>query len=296
MFDGVRGLVAGGLAILVAGCAVNPAFSDSEPGTTGAAGSMSVGSTSGTESTETATAGPTTTSMGATTGGTATGATSTGIELTTTGEVSATTTIGETTDTGSTTELETSDTSSSSGPPMEVMVEIVADIATCVLLPFNALPHGGPAECEDLVTKELMVPPDQTYGMIVDQSFNDAGGRAARVYMRFDLSSIPPGAQLLAATLELQVVLPLMKSGQLWRSESFDAAMLATGAPGLLDGEVDLGATMAGQILQVALLGTIPQPTPPWLYLGIAPQDPNPVVYMNRTSSSPPKLKIVYLQ
>lgn len=212
-----------------------------------------------------------------------------------TAESSEATLEPDTTGTSTSFGVATEDTGSQ---PVEYTDEIVGDLATCVLDLEAKQPYGPPAECELLVTKELVVDPKDTYGMIVDKAFIDADNRPAWAVLRFDLGALA-GAQLLSATLTLTVIISdaVPTSGRIHRATAFDAGTLATEPP-LLDGggQVDIGLTSSNQTVELMITELVPEPPPQFLYLAIEPVSELPVVYMNGTSTAPPMLTAHYIK
>ena len=288
-----------GTWVLLGGCAIdNPVFGLADSlsrgdTTTSGSDASSTSSTSSTSSASSASSASISSGLEPTSSSD-TGVVGTGTSAVTAGS-SETTLEPGTTGTSTSSGVATEDTGSQ---PVEYTEEIVSDLATCVLDPQAKQPYGPPFLCELLVTQELMVGPDDTYGMIVDKAFIDAGGRPAWAVLRFDLGALAD-AQLLSATLTLTVILSDDEpdSGRIHRATAFDAGTLFTEPP-LLDGggQVDIGLTKFGQAVELTITELVPEPPPQFLYLAIEPLSESPVVYMNGTSDAPPVLKVHYIK
>lgn len=266
-----------GLLLATGGCLVlNPAYGGDEGG--GGFGSTSGQPTSGVDASSTGSSGD-----AGSVGGTAAVEESTGFEGT--GMV-ATTATGSTGDDTTTTAVE---------PGMAV---IPADIATCVLQPFMVLPYQGPEQCEFLVTVELVQDPAQRDGLIIDKQFDDAQGRPAWGVLRFDLSQVPDGATITAASLALTVsASPYQNfgvgaSGRLRSAAPFDAMTLAVGPPVVGPGDVPIGATNPGELKVLDVTALVGPPGMSAAHLVIEPEDANGRIYMNKTSDAPPTLTV----
>jgi hypothetical protein len=266
-----------GLATVMGGCLVpNPSYVDG----TGAAGSTTDASASGTTATGT-------TDGAGTIGGTGTGGESTTEEVT--GAV-VTTGVDAT---GGSTGVDTSGTTG----VQPGSADIPADIATCALLPTAALAYQGPDECEVQVTIELMQDSALRDGLIVDLQFDNAQGRPAWGFVRFDpTATVPPGAMLTAATLVLTVSpspaqnFAIASSGQVKPASAFDLTTLAAGAPIVAVDGVSIGLTNPGEIKMIDVTALVASQWPSAIHLAIEPQDYTGRVYMNHKSDAPPRL------
>lgn len=275
-----------GCWLVTGGCLVrNPAYDDSESGTgamSGAGVTTSGGaSTTGTDATATGSG---------SLGGTATGE-STAAD-TGTADTEALTGVVETAGaTGSTGAGETTGV-------VPGVADIPADIATCVLRANANMGYGGPGECESLVPQELMQPPEQKDGMMVDLMWDDASGRQAWSYIRFDLSkAVPQGATITAAILVLTVssaadqVFSVADTGIVRPAGAFDLATLAAGEPALGMAGVPIGATNGGDVKMLDVTAIV-APQAPLQHFAVEPQTENGRVFMNAASPAVPVLKV----
>jgi hypothetical protein len=271
-----RGLV--GLSLATGGCLVlNPAYDGSSDSDSGDFASVSGRPTSDADASSSGASGDS-----GSMGGTATGGESTGFD--TTGAVATTGSTGIDGSTG-TTAIE---------PGVAV---IPADIATCVLQPFMDLPYQGPDQCEFLVTVELVQDPAQRDGLIVDRQFDDAQGRPAWGVLRFDLSQVPNGATITAASLALTASaspyqnFPIGASGRLRPTDAFDTATLAVSPPVVGVGEVSIGPTSPGDLKILDVTALVGQGTAA-VHLAIEPEEYSGRIYMSKASNAPPTLTI----
>lgn len=110
------------------------------------------------------------------------------------------------------------------------MVE--AEIAACVLLELDALPHLGPSQCQMMA--DVSNGTKTTGLMIVDQAFSNAQGREARIYLRFAIPAELAGQTITALTLGLHTADGAYAggpSGDLHATAAFDLPSLETSAP-----------------------------------------------------------------
>lgn len=289
------GWVRGGLVAVLGGCNVaNPAFV--------VVSTTTVGSSVGTETTGSPTSSGTTTACVlaecASTGSIATESTTGSVDWTTGNEESSLE-PGETSGSSSTTGTGAADTSSSGpGGPFDAVID--ADIATCALSPEAPQFYGGPEICQTFVKQQLdEAGVEGDDGMIVDPSFNNANGRPAWAYLRFDLEALQ-GAELTSATLNLEVKATFGSpaGGQVRRCGWFDLGLLVNEAPGP-EGPtgVDIGPVqMDDGMKAIDIMGLIPDPVPNWLYLVIVPQSESGVIYKDGASAPRPSLAVSYMQ
>jgi len=112
---------------------------------------------------------------------------------------------------------------------------IPAELATCVFLPTPEEPsHGPPAQCSG--DADAINNSDLQDLMMVDVSVNNLAGkkRPAHPFLRFNIPPELANLTVVAAELHVQVadnVTFLPQTGEVWRSDPFDAVSLETVAP-----------------------------------------------------------------
>ena len=298
----VCGWVLGGLVAVVGGCTMaNPWFvvvdtttveSSSGAETTGSP--TSSGTTTACASAECTSAGST--SAGSMSAGSMSAGSTTGSVDMTMGAEESSLEAGETSGSSSTTGTGAADTSSSGpGGPFEEVIK--ADVATCVLLPVDLKPYGGPESCQEAVKSQLMEFGIDGVGMNVDSSFGDAMGRPAWVYMSFDLGALQ-GAELTSAELKLEVLQTSGSNpgGRVHLTGAFNLGSLDDVAPGPEGPWVDIGSAEMGNMKSINITSLIPDAVPPWLYLVIVPQSAIGVIYKEKSDDPQPLLTVSYMQ
>ena len=181
-------------------------------------------------------------------------------------------------------------------PPLEP-VTVIASLATCVLLPNVNYPYLGPIGCE--MAAELEACLGEIGVMILDTSFLNAGGRTARVYLRFEIPSTPDGKFIAGVTLGLKTSnspdAGALWSGNIYQVLPFDENSLKLGGPGgtILVADPGPSSPNAWSTWQIPVLKVAPnQP----LFLGLDALDSDGVLYRSSRASEDlkPRLTITY--
>lgn len=192
------------------------------------------------------------------------------------------------------------DTSTGEGDtedPMAGTVTVIASLATCVLLPNFNFPYLGPLGCE--MVAEQADGLGQTGVMLLDTSFDGAGAREARVYLRFEIPPTPEGKAIASATLSVRTSGSLDAgadwSGKLFQVLPFDANTLNFGAPGgtLLTADPGPSSPDTPSTWQIPVPKIVPKQP---LYLGLGALDSNGVLYRSTRADEDlkPRLMISY--
>jgi len=133
-----------------------------------------------------------------------------------------------------------STTSGDSTGSEPVVIDVPAEVGTCVLLAdnFPPRPHGSPKECEAI---SAALAGAKSGVMALDTSLFDGGGygREARIFLKFKVPAAPDGKVLSAATLTMRVdeseFAAGPQTGKLVSAAPFDLEDLQNNAPQIGD-------------------------------------------------------------
>ncbi len=182
-----------------------------------------------------------------------------------------------------TTSLETGSSSTGAEPEL---VEIVSTLAACTDPVAN-----DPAACE-LST--------ETQGMSVDTENSGAMGAPTTAFVAFEVTDELAAATILSADVRLTATddpnsESMTQSGELWLTEAFTLASLATGQPALLgDGPIapDQGTVVTSETVtwdlepsDLDLSATV--------FIAVVPTTPEGVDYWNSEGDQPPRLRLL---
>ncbi len=196
------------------------------------------------------------------------------------------------------------DLTSDTEPVQMGMLEIEADLATCVLLQSGqGQPYAGPDECENIVSEFYGQP---TGAIVTDVSYFDGGGagREAWLYIRCSWPTQLDGAQLLDLSLTMTVFshqdyFGADNSGVLSTTSPFDKASLTMApAPPLLEVAADKGPSNPGQVHTWDLDPGLWQPGN-GLFLMLTTASDEAVLYRSSAAQNPavrPQFRVTYLK
>jgi hypothetical protein len=209
------------------------------------------------------------------------------------------TSTGEPPPDSSTGEPDTSTGAVDTGQPVAEVQNVIASLATCVLLPLLELQllYIGPVGCE--MAAELNANVGEIGVMVLDTAFLPAANRESRVYLSFDVPAAPPGKVLTYAALSIQTSASpnagASWSGDLYLSDPFTELTLKTVAPAGILLALDPGSSAPNQpsLWEIPTDAIIASET---LYLGLAAQDTDGVLYRSSRAADDkkPRLHLTY--
>lgn len=136
-----------------------------------------------------------------------------------------------------------------------------------------------------------------TQGMSVDGSNDGAMGEGTTAYVAFDLTTVPPGSQLLSAELRLTATddpnaESMTQTGEIWQTVAFTEESLSMGQP-IIVGDMALAADQGGVAVSELVVWTLPITEidlSATLYLAVVATTVEGVDYWNALGMAPPEL------